>query len=258
MLRAKVLDSSLISSFADSEPGDVRNATVTFKEGATTLCGPIPVSLINGATTTGTASCTTSLAVGAHIIDVIVNNYYTGSTTGAVEVAQPDGSFISGGGYLVIGTSGGTYPADEGSKTHFAFNVKYNGKNLKSLQGHADVVFESGGRTYQIKSNAIDSLGIALKTGGGASCAGPPSATCFGLADFRAKSTLTDITDPLNPISLGGNLTLQITLTDKGEPGSDDTIGITLWSGSKLLFSSEWTGAKTDEKTIGGGNLVVH
>ncbi len=146
-----------------------------------------------------------------------------------MEVAQPDGSFITGGGYLVIGTSGGTYAADAGSQANFGFNVKYNGKNLKNLQGHATITFHSGGRTYQIKSNAIDSLGIALKNGSGGSCAGPPSATCFGLADFRSKATLTDITDPLNPISLGGNLALQITLTDKGEPGANDSIGITLW-----------------------------
>ena len=36
-------------------------------------------------------------------------------------------------------------------------------------------------------------------------------------------------------------------MTDKGEPGSNDTIGITLWDGSTLLFSSEWNGAKTLE-----------
>jgi hypothetical protein len=91
-----------------------------------------------------------------------------------------------------------------------------------------------------------------------ASVSGPPSSTCFGLADFRSKATLTEVTDPLNPISLGGNLALQITLTDKGEPGSSDSIGFTLWNGKTLLFSSQWSGSKTDEKRIDGGNLVVH
>jgi hypothetical protein len=78
------------------------------------------------------------------------------------------------------------------------------------------------------------------------------------VADFRSKANLSDVTNPLAPISLGGNLTLQVTMTDKGEPGSNDTIGITLWDGSKLAFSSEWTGAKTLEKVLDGGNLVVH
>ena len=47
-------------------------------------------------------------------------------------------------------------------------------------------------------------------------------------------------------------------MTDKGDPGRYDSIGVTLWNGSTLLFSSEWNGAKTTEKVIEGGNLVVH
>jgi hypothetical protein len=257
LLRATVRDSSLLPAYADSEPGDVRNATVTFKEGATVLCGPLPVALINGALTTGTASCTKSLALGAHSIDIYVNNYYVGTGTGLVEVAAPDGSFITGGGYSVIGHSAGTTPADSGSLMNFGFNVKY-GKNLKSLQGHLNLIYSGGGRTYQIKATAMDSLGIALKTASGAQCDGPPSSTCFGLADFRSKANLTDITDPVNPIGLGGNLSLQVTITDKGEPGTNDSIGVTLWSGSTLVFSSEWSGAKTLEKNLDGGNTVVH
>jgi hypothetical protein len=256
LLRATVLDSSLIASYADTAPGDIRNAIVTFKEGTTTLCGPLAVALINGATTTGTASCTKSLGLGAHTIDVYVNNYYTGRTSGVVEVAQPTGSFITGGGFLTIGKSGGTYPADTGSRTNFGFNVNY--KNTKNLQGHVNIIFRAGGHTYQIKSTAIDSLGIAFKTSTGSACNGPASSTCFGVADFRSKANLTDTTNPLAPISLGGNLTLQVTITDKGEPGSSDTIAFTLWSGNKLVFSSEWNGSKTVEKILGGGNLVVH
>lgn len=257
LLRVTVRDSSVVPAFGDSEPGDIRNATVTFMEGATVLCGPLPVVLINDDTTTGTASCITTLDLGAHQIDIYVDNHYTGSTTGIVEIAEPDGSFITGGGFVVIGTSGGTYPADGGSLMNFGFNVKY--KNQKNLQGHVNIVFRAGGRTYQIKSTALDSLGIAFKNAkGNGTCSGPPSPTCYGIADFRSKANLTDITDPLAPISLGGNLTLQMTITDKGESGSGDTIGVTLWNGNKLLFSSEWKGSKTLEKILDGGNLVVH
>jgi hypothetical protein len=47
-------------------------------------------------------------------------------------------------------------------------------------------------------------------------------------------------------------------LTDYGQP-TKDTIGITVWSKTGALdFSSNWTGAKTLEQTLGGGNLVVH
>ena len=90
VLRATVRDSSLFSG--DTEPGDIRNATVGFKEGAATLCGPLPVTLFDGALTTGTASCTTPLSLGAHTIDVVVDGFYTAPVAmGTVEVAQPNG-----------------------------------------------------------------------------------------------------------------------------------------------------------------------
>ena len=247
LLRVTVRDSSVVAGSGDTLPGDVRNATVTFKEGSTTLCGPLNVALINGDTTTGTASCTVVLGLDAHQIDVIINNYYVGSTSAIVEVAQPNGSFATGGGYLTIANAGGTYAADTGSKMNFGFNVSY--KNARTPKGHVNIVFRSGGNTYQIKSTAIDSLGITFKTPSGQPCSGPASPECYGIADFRSKANLTGV---------GGNLTLQMTLTDKGEPGANDTIGITLWDGNRLLLSSEWTGAQTIETLLGGGNLAVH
>lgn len=256
LLRTTVRDSSLYDP-GDTAPGDIRNANVTFKEGSTVLCGPSAVQLLGTDTTLGTFSCTTSLGVGAHTISIYVGNYYVGTAGTLVEVATPDGSFITGGGFQTASSSAGTYAAPPGSQEQVAFNVKYL-KNNKNLQGHVSVIIVSGGRTYEISSNAIDSMGTALQTAGGLPCSGPPSSTCFGLANFRSKANLIDITDPLNPVVIAGNLSLQVTMTDRGEPGSNDTIGITLYKGNTLLFSSEWNGAKTVEATLTGGNLVVH
>jgi hypothetical protein len=239
LLRATVQDSSVIASSGDTEPGDIRHATVTFKEGATSLCPTMIVSLLDTVTTTGSANCTVSLGLGTHQIDVYVNNFYTGATQAVLEVAQPTGSFVTGGGFTTILNSGGTYKADSGSKMNFGFNVNY--KNAKNIQGHMNIIFRAGGHTYQIKSTAIDAFGIASKN-----------------ASFRSKANLVDITNPLAPVSLGGNLTLQVTLTDNGDPGTGDTIGVTLWDGNKLIFSSQWNGAKTVEQPLSGGNLVVH
>jgi hypothetical protein len=77
-------------------------------------------------------------------------------------------------------------------------------------------------------------------------------------AVFVSKANLTDITNPLSPISYGGNLKLQVNMTDKGEPGSNDQIAISLWDGSTLLYSSNWVGSSTSEMLLGGGNLLVH
>jgi hypothetical protein len=255
-LRATALDSSVVPSFVDSEPGDIRNSRITFKEGSTTLCGPLPVALSGTASTSGTTACSAVLGLGAHQIDVYVDGYYTGVASGLVEVTEPTGSFITGGGNLSMQSSSGSYQANAGTRMGFAFNVKY--KNMKNLQGHTNVVFERNGHTYQIKSTAISSLGIAMRTPNGGACTNPPGATCLGIADFRSKASLIDITNPLAPVTIAGNLTLQITMTDSGEPGSSDTIGVTLWDVNKLLFSSNWSGGKTVEQLLSGGNLVVH
>jgi hypothetical protein len=103
-------------------------------------------------------------------------------------------------------------PGAVGQKTNFGFNVKYN-KGGTNLQGQVNIIVRNGGRTYQIKSNSITSLAATSAT---------------GTATFNGKANIQDITDPLNPISMDGNASLQLTLTDNSEPGTSDTIGITL------------------------------
>ena len=67
-----------------------------------------------------------------------------------------------------------------------------------------------------------------------------------------------DITNPASPTTLDGNAQLTLTITDAGEPGSNDTIGITLWTKQGALwFSSNWNGLNTIEQLIGGGNVQV-
>ena len=247
LLRATLRDSSVSPSFPDdTAPGDILNATVAFKEGGTTLCSPT-LELLNGDPTTATAACIVPLSLGAHVINVVAGGYYTGRDQAIVEVAQPTGNFITGGGYRIADSSAGSYAGDPGSKVGFAFNLKFN-KSLTNLQGHANVIFRSDGKNYQIKSTSFDSLGIAFRTATGAQCDdGDPG--CFAVAEFRSKGNMSPV---------GGGLSLRITLTDRGEPGADDSIGIALWDGNQLVFSSEWNGARTVEGPLGGGNLGVH
>ena len=55
------------------------------------------------------------------------------------------------------------------------------------------------------------------------------------------------------------NGTFQVVMTDNGEPGTLDLIGLTLWDNSGgLRFSSNWDGVQTLEQNLAGGNLVVH
>jgi hypothetical protein len=139
---------------------------------------------------------------------------------------------------------------------NFGFNVKYTKGSKTQPQGHLNIIFRAGSRVYQVKSNSVTSLSLGFAQ----ACSGPPSATCWGVSTFESKANLTDVTNPSGPVSLGGNLKLVVTLTDKGEPGSSDSFSVQLSGsgGSPLLFSSSWTGTKTAEKLLGGGNLVVH
>ncbi len=101
-------------------------------------------------------------------------------------------------------------------------------------------------RTYRIKSNVFTSLGIQTETWGGKST-------------INSKAIAQDITDPNNTISLFGNGSMQIKFTDRGEPGTSDSIAITIWKkDGGLWYSSNWNSTTTVEQVIAGGNLKIN
>jgi len=131
--------------------------------------------------------------------------------------------------------------------------VKYNSGG-KNLQGNINAIirrFEGGlVHVYQVKGNSMTSLAVNLNV---------TATHPFPTATFNGKASIQDITNPISPVSVDGNATLQVVLTDKGEPGSSDTIAITVWNKSGgLWFSSHWNGTMTQEKILGQGDLVVH
>ncbi len=81
---------------------------------------------------------------------------------------------------------------------------------------------------------------------------------CSRKAIFTSKANLTDVTNPAAASSIYGGITLKVTMTDKGEPGNTDMIGITLLNGSNLVYSSNWVSTQTNELVLNGGNLIVH
>jgi len=162
-------------------------------------------------------------------------------------VSKPLASnFITGGGYLVLTSSAGHKAGDAASKNNFGFNVKYN-RGGTNLQGKINIIVrrtESDGlHVYQVKGNVMTSLAVQP---------GP------GTATFNGKASIQDVTNPLAPIPVEGNATLQVTMDDNGEPGASDTIGVTVWNKSGgMWFASRWNGTRTVEQLLDGGNLVV-
>jgi hypothetical protein len=56
-----------------------------------------------------------------------------------------------------------------------------------------------------------------------------------------------------------GNAVLQMWMTDNGEPGTGDTLGIqVLNKNGGVWYSSNWSGTNTVEQNLAGGNLSVH
>lgn len=241
----------------DANAGDIRNARVTFinRDTNTVIASNLPVGLVNaGDLKTGTTSYTWSVNIGSadsatYTVGVVVTNYYTrdaGTDNTVVTVKKPTAGSIGGGGYLVNTNSAGNYAGAAGARTNFGLNVKFN-KSGSNLQGNVNIISRlSDGRVIQFKSNAIDSLNITSPSTG------------VTKATFTSKANVTDITNPLAPIALGGNKQLQIQMTDNGEPGSADTIAIQLSDpNGGLLYSSKWSGTATVEQLLGGGNLQV-
>ncbi len=197
----------------DANAGDIRNATVTFiNRDNNTVIATVPVGLANpGDFTTGTATYNYPVTISGDAqqftIGIIVNNYYCRNSSDdntVVTVAKPLGElFITGGGYLVLTSSAGIKAGTAGTKNNFGFNVKYN-KARTNLQGSINTIvrkMEAGVmRVYQVKGNAMTSLAV--------------NENCPKTATFNGKANITDITNPLAPVSVAGNALLQVTMTD--------------------------------------------
>jgi hypothetical protein len=254
-LSATVQDITVVANDASHDPdaGDVRHALVTFvnRETGAILCQDLPVGLVTlGDTRTGTATCNWTTDIGRadgaeYLVGIVVTGAYTRNASqenAYVVVARPLNNLIRGGGNLVLSNSAGQIPGDPGSKASFGLNIRYT-RTGANARGNAGIIVTSGGRTYQIKSNAITSLAVDATT---------------GTATLNARASIQDITDPLHPISIDGNASLQLTMTDRGEPGTNDTLSITVWNkAGGLWFANTWDGKKTVEQPLGGGSLAV-
>jgi hypothetical protein len=257
---ATVALSGTATDWNDGSRGDIRNAKVEFHRdsvsGALLGAANLPVGLVNASDTTVGIATTPSFSYallgseqnvnGASLsVYTVVQGYYLGSAgPDVVTITVPGTANVSGGGFVVLQSAAGQYAGDLGSKCNFGFTMKYNTSG-KNLQGQLNIIVRKAGRIYQIKGNAIDSLATSGTDY-------PKQATIV------TKANLTDITNPLSPVSLGGNLSLQIQMTDQALGGQTDQIGISLSSSTGgLLFSSKWDGTKTVQQTLGGGNISV-
>jgi len=253
MLSATIKDiSATAEANGDSNPGDIRHATVTFlnRETGAAISPLLSVTLPNANDPqTGTVSYNWSVNFGmadaqTFRVGILVDpNYYVrynSSDDALVTVAKPIMSrFIAGGGSLAMSNSSGLRAGEVGSSNDFGFSVKYNGQGSSPTGNFNTIVCSrvSGVlRVYQVKGSMMTSLVLNGNK-----------------ATLKGTATIYDIT---NGSSLAGNATFEVSITDNGEPGSSDTIAITICdSANTLWFSSNWNGLRTAEQLLDGGNI---
>jgi hypothetical protein len=216
-----------------------------------------PVGLVSNADSkTGTATCTWKADIGnadslTYNVGIVVGNYYLRDDAAddtVITISKPGTEFITGGGFLVMSRSAGQYPGTPGSKTNFGFYIRYPQKG-KNPDGNVLITVRNDGHTYQIRSTSITSLAVMPSL----------SVTAGAKAIVTAKATIQDVTRRKSTSTIDKDATLQMTMTDKGEPGKADTLGITvLNTEGGLWYSSNWADVITVEQTLGGGNLVIH
>lgn len=238
----------------DADPGDIRNASLTFvnRDNFNVVLCSAPIGLVSPSDTkTGTGTCNWTASLGSAdsmsvTVGIVVGDYYVRNETAddsIVTISKPlPGNFITGGGYLVLTNPAGLKAGNVGSKNNFGFHAKY-GKNGRNLQGGINSIIRrteaDGLHVYQIKGSIVTSMATQLST---------------GRATFNGKANIKDGNQTVD-----ANATFQVTMDDNGEPGSSDTIGITIWDrDGGLWYASKWDGVRTVEQLLNGGNLVVH
>jgi len=192
---------------------------------------------------------------------VEVNGNFIGNDAPGVPitVAVPvPGGMILGDGQLVGDGSGGLLKADAGSTVGVGFNVTYN-KSLTNPQGKVIINFVSGGKKYQIKSTAINTLALTMGASGTANC---PSGGSCDLAQFSSKATIVRLNDNgsvAESIDGGANLIINLHDYDAGNAGPNtsstpDTVSIQLIStkDGHQWFATNWSGTKSIEAPLTG------
>jgi hypothetical protein len=248
----------------DCPDGDIRNATVTFRvidqsSGSVFKEETVGVTDLLSSFDQTTGMVTWNLVAGTggddyriFDIEMIAGGYFTGEQTATLTLYHTDGDFMAGGGHFTGAGSHGTWAAAPGTPVNFAFHIRYNrrGTNLiGKMHVNYDIPAGNGFQTLQIRASSVNTLGVDVSN--------PDAST----GTFTAKASLVNLA---TGAELAGNLELQVRLTDRGEPGSSDAIGFTLWGKSnrgqptEMLFSTSATGVVPDQYFLDGGNLVIH
>ncbi|CAM3979969.1 M12 family metallo-peptidase [Kibdelosporangium persicum] len=224
-----VLFRATIRDNTDVTPGDVKKANVTFSAGGKALC-TATVGLLGTGTSDGSGGCVAKLPQGVTSVSVSAGGNYAGTATTSVDAQASQKRTVLAAGVITATKSAGAYRADHGTPVNVSALLVHN--NAKTT-GLSTVRFRSGGKEYLAFGNNVESFG----------------ARTSGSLDVRAKVLLTDVTSG-QAMFVAAGVTLHVTQNGRN-------VAVTLMQGDKLLFSSDWTGAKTREIPLNTGGFLI-
>jgi hypothetical protein len=256
-LRATVRDISVVPGItpADTEPGDVTHATVTFVNRSTgqALCTAPVVTMFAGDSTTGGAACTATIpttgTAGEWHLDLgfVVGGWYTrddAADNAPLTVRRPFSTVVHGNHYVYATSGAGTLAPTTGSRLDGALAQLRYAANRRSIIGSAVVTFQSGGRIYRATVTQVDSLGVLeLVT---------PNTN---LIEIEARANVADITSG-TPVQVAAGVRLQLRYDDSRSPSTPDRMEIALWRPSGLLLSAaHWDVVEPTGMVLAAGQI---
>lgn len=248
-LSATIKDiSATTEAGTDTNPGDVRHIPVIFfnRDTGLAISPTVNVTLPDpNKTSSGIATYDwqTNIAANAQTfrIGILIDRYYVRYNAAddvLVTVAKPITSgFMTGGGHLVLSSSGGLKPGDRASANHVGFAITYTGAGSNPV-GHFNTLVRSNG-VYQVKGTTFTSLKVNGKT-----------------ATFTGRGSIYNVTNGSSLMDSGATFTVSV--TDGGDSGSADTIAITVRNGAGAVwFSSNWSGTASVEQLLQSGYVKL-
>jgi hypothetical protein len=220
--------------------GDAYVIGSTWTSGANSVTVPnVGANSYNGNSGTFSITAPTSIPTGVYTVTVIVTDKWQAASTpvavsGYVVVYDPNGGFVTGGGW--INSPAGAYAADLNlaGKATFGFVSKYK-KGQSTPDGDTEFQFHEGNLNF--KSTAYDWLVLS-----GTKAQYKGSGTINGSGDYGFMLTAID--------------------GDLKSKGSPDTFRIKIWDKASgiTVYDNQPLASDTDDPTtaLGGGSIQIH
>jgi PKD repeat protein len=224
---------SVSVSFTDPGTLDTHTAVWNWDDGLTSA------GVVTGSNSSGSVSGTHSYSTpGIYTISVTVmdkdGGVGTSSASTYIVIYDPNGGFVTGGGWIISPAGASSAYPDATGKANFGFVSKYK-KGATTPEGETEFQFKAGNLNFH--SSSYDWLVVA-----GAK------------AIYKGEGTING----------AGNYGFMLSAID-GTKGLPDKFRIKIWdkdNGDSLVYDNQVSGDKSDNAdpttAIAGGSIVVH